>query len=259
MARYEGKVAIVTGSASGIGAACLKRLVAEGAKVICADINDELGAQTVAELGENARFFHCDVGDLEQVQALVQFAVDEFGGLDVMVNNAVYSGGGWVHEIDPTEWDKSIQVSMTSVFYGCKAALPVMIARGGGAIVNTASIEGYGAEMMASPYCTAKAGVINFTKCVAVEYGRQNIRANTFCPGIVETPLLESMIEYAPRSREEMEELSPMGRFMQPEDMAAVVAFLASDDARAITGESIVADAGITSMINLSGRKPLGA
>ena len=259
MARFDGKVAIVTGAASGIGAATLRRLASEGAAVICADINDEAGEAVVAELsagGARAAYRHCDVGELRELEATVAFAVERFGGLDIIHNNAMWSGGGWVADIDPEIWQRSLHIMLTAVFYGCKAALPAMLARGGGAIVNTASIEAFGGEMMASPYSTAKAGVVNFTRNVAIEYARKGIRANAICPGIVQTPLAELMLTFAKRSREELANLAPQGRLLRPEEIAAVVAFLCSDDASAVTGAAIVIDGGLTAALNLSGHAP---
>ncbi|MBW1900521.1 MAG: SDR family oxidoreductase [Deltaproteobacteria bacterium] len=259
MGRFDGKVAIVTGGASGIGKATMDRLSREGAAVVCVDINDELGESVVKEInaeGGKAAYRHCDVGEFSQVKATVDFAVERFGGLDIIHNNAIWSSGGWVADIGLEDWDKSIRIMLTAVFYGCKAAIPAMLKRGGGSIVNTASIEAYGGEMMASPYCTAKAGVVNFTKNVAIEYGRVGIRANAICPGIVETPLLDFMNEFSKNSREEMENMSALGRLLQPEEIAAVVAFLCSEDASAITGEALVVDGGITSFLNLSGHEP---
>ncbi len=260
MGRFDGKVAIVTGAASGIGAATLRRLVDEGAAVVCADINREGGEAVVKDAGSGggqAAFKHCDVGVLSDVEETVAFAVKEYGGLDIIHNNALWSSGGWVAEIDPAGWDRSLQVMLTGVFYGCRSAIPAMRERGGGAIVNTASIEAFGGEMRASPYSTAKAGVVNFTRNVAIEYGRVGIRANSICPGIVETPLFEGMVRFARRSREEMADLSALGRLIQPEEIASVVAFLASDEASAVTGACITVDAGLTSFINLAGHPPL--
>ncbi len=254
--RLDGKVAIVTGGASGIGAATLRRLAADGAAVVCADINDEAGEQVAAEIGARAAFRHCDVGTLAEVEATVAFAEERFGGLDIIHNNAIWSGGGWVHEIEPMIWDRSLQVMLTAVFYGCKAAIPAMLRRGGGVIVNTASIEAFGGEMMASPYATAKAGVVNLTRNVAIEYGRKGIRANAICPGIVETPLYALMEQFAKRSRAEMEQLSAIGRLIRPEEIANVVAFLVSDDASAVTGAAVVIDGGLTASLNLSGHGP---
>lgn len=262
MSRFDGKVAIVTGAASGIGAATLRRLAAEGAAVVCADIDDAGGEGVVAEIvaaGGRAVFRHCDVGVLADLEAAVAHAHALFGGLDIIHNNAVWSGGGWIADLDPEIWQRSLQIMLTGVFYGCRAALPAMLERGGGAIVNTASIEAFGGEMMASPYSTAKAGVVNFTRNVAIEYGRRGIRANSVCPGIVQTPLAELMFAFARRSREELAELTPLGRLLRPEEIAAVVAFLCSDDASAITGAAVVADGGYTAALNLSGHAPFGS
>jgi len=257
--RLEGKVAVITGGASGIGAATMRRLASEGAAVVCADLNEEKGSQLVTEIQENgarALFVRCDVAELAQVEAAVQKAVENFGGLDIIHNNAAWSSGGWVADIDPDAWDKSIRIMLTAVFYGCRAAIPAMLKRGGGSIVNTASIEAFGGEMLASPYSTAKAGVVNFTRNVAIEYGRKGIRANSICPGIVETPMFDVMAQFSKRSRQEMAELNALGRLLKPEEIAAVVAFLCSDDASAITGEALVVDGGLTSFLNLSGHAP---
>jgi meso-butanediol dehydrogenase/(S,S)-butanediol dehydrogenase/diacetyl reductase len=259
MSILDGKVAIVTGGASGIGAATLRTLAAQGAAVVCADIDDAGGAAVtagIAAAGGRAAFTHCDVGELRQVEAAVAFAVERFGGLDIMHNNAIWSGGGWVADLDPEIWQRSLQVMLTGVFYGCRAAIPVLLQRGGGTIVNTASIEAFGGEMMASPYATAKAGVVNFTRNVAIEYGRKGIRANAICPGIVDTPLFALMQAFAKRTRDEMAELSALGRILRPEEIANVVAFLCSDAASGITGAAIVVDGGLTAMLNLSGHAP---
>jgi len=259
MGRFDGKVAIVTGGASGIGRATLERLARDGAAVVCADIDDSTGESVVHEIiakGGKAAYSHCDVGEFSEVQNVVDFTVDRFGGLDIIHNNAIWTSGGWVADIDIGDWDKSIQIMLTAVFYGCKAAIPAMLRRGGGSIVNTASIEAFGGEMMASPYTTAKAGVVNFTRNVAIEYGRVGIRANAICPGIVDTPLFETMNAFAKNTREDMENLSALGRLIRPEEIAAVVSFLCSEDASAVTGAAIVVDGGITAFLNLSGHGP---
>ncbi|MBW2273399.1 MAG: SDR family oxidoreductase [Deltaproteobacteria bacterium] len=260
MGRFDGKVALVTGGASGIGAATLRRLASEGAAVVCADIDDERGETFAAELRESgaaASFVHCDVGELSQVEAAVARAVEEHGGLDIMHNNAAWSGGGWVADIPPEDWDRSIRIMLTAVFYGCRSAIPAMLERGGGSIVNTASIEAFGGEMLASPYTTAKAGVVNFTRNVAIEYGRKGIRANSICPGIVDTPMFDVMATFSKRTRKEMAELHAIGRVIRPEEIASVVAFLCSEDASAITGAALVVDGGLTASLNLGGHDPL--
>ena len=255
--RLVGKVAIITGAASGIGRATMTKLVAEGASVVCADIDEERGREAVDALGDAARFVRCDVGVLADVEATVTFAVETFGGLDIVHNNAVWSGGGPVHQISPEDWDKSMRVMLTGVFYGCRAAIPELVKRGGGSIVNTASVEAFGGEIYASPYSTAKAGVVNFTRSVAIEYGRLGVRANAICPGNIETPLFERFLDAVPNTREQVANLSAIGRILRPEEIANVVAFLCSDEASAITGAALLIDGGLSSFMNLSGHRPL--
>ena len=259
MDRLKDKVAIVTGGASGIGAATLRRFAAEGAHLVCADINDEAGETVVAKLqadGARASYRHCDVSLLPEVEAAVEFALKTYGGLDVMFNIAAWSGGGYVAQIDPEIWSKSLAIMLDSVFYGMRSAIPAMLENGGGAIISTASVEGLFGEIMASPYTTAKAGVINLTRNVAIEYGRRGIRANAICPGAVETPMLETVLQVSPISREAMMERHALGRFIKPEEIANTILFLASDEASAITGAAIVVDGGLTSGLNLTGFPP---
>ena len=261
MGRLAGKVAIITGGASGIGAATVRRFAAEGAQVVCADINDEAGERVVAAViasGGTAAYRHTDVGVLADLEATVGFAVEHFGGLDIIHNNAAASGGGYVADIDPDTWERSLRVMLTGVFYGMKAAIPAMLARGGGSIVNTSSIESFVAEIMAAPYNTAKAGMINLTRTVAVEYGRKNIRANCICPGCVQTPLFELLASIAPKSRADIAAAHALGRLLQPEEIASVALFLASEESSAITGAAIVADGGLTCMSPISGFPPFG-
>jgi NAD(P)-dependent dehydrogenase (short-subunit alcohol dehydrogenase family) len=261
MGRLDGKVAIITGAASGIGAATLRRFAAEGARVVCADIDDEGGnevASAIRAAGGEAAFHHTDVARLADLEAAVAFAVSRYGGLDVIHNNAAWTGGGYVSEIDPEIWDRSLQVMLTGVFYGMRAAIPAMLARGGGAIINTSSVEGFIAEIMAAPYNTAKAGVINLTRTVAVEYGARNIRANCICPGCVETPLFARVLDFTTRTREAIAAEHALGRLIRPEEIANVALFLASDESSAITGAAIVADGGLTCRSPITGFPPYG-
>ena len=259
MGRLDGKVAIVTGAASGIGAATARRFVEQGARVVIADINDDGGTAAARSLGERAAFRHADVTSLADLEATVAFAVDRFGGLDVMHNNAAQTGGGYVGEIDPEVWDFSLKIMLTGVFYGMRAAIPAMLRRGGGSIISTSSVEGFYGEIMAAPYCTAKAAIINLTRTVALEYGRRNIRANCICPGAVDTPLLARMNEIGPRSREDLAAQHAIGRLLRPDEIANVALFLASDESSAITGAAIVADGGLTCGLGITGLPPYGA
>jgi NAD(P)-dependent dehydrogenase (short-subunit alcohol dehydrogenase family) len=256
--RIDGKVAIVTGGASGIGAATCRRFVAEGARVVVADIADEAGTALAGELGAAAAFRHTDVGVLADLEAVVAFAVERFGGLDVIHNNAVWSAGGYVHEIDAAAWDQSLRVMLTGVFYGMKAAIPAMLARGGGSIINTSSIEGIVAEILAAPYNTAKAGMINLSRTVAIEYGRVNIRSNCICPGVVDTPLAAMLMAIAPKPRAAIEAEHAIGRLIRPDEIANVALFLASDESSAVTGAAIVVDGGLISRSPISGFPPYG-
>jgi len=261
MGRLTGKVAIVTGGASGIGAATVRRFAAEGAAVVVADIADEKGEHVAAEVraaGGIAAFRHADVTVLADLEAAVAFAGERFGGLDVIHNNAAMTGGGYVGELDPEVWRWSLDVMLTSVFYGTRAALPAMLARGGGSIINTSSVEGLFGEVMAAPYCTAKAGMINFTRTVALEYGRRKIRANCICPGAVDTPMLALLDGVSRRSRADLAAAHALGRILRPEEIASVALFLASDDASAITGAAIVADGGLSLGLDITGLPPYG-
>jgi NAD(P)-dependent dehydrogenase (short-subunit alcohol dehydrogenase family) len=261
MGRLAGKVAIVTGAASGIGAATVRRFAAEGARVVIADLNDEGGRRVAADVraaGGVADFRHTDVGVLADLEAVVAFAVERHGGLDVMHNNAAASGGGYVSEIDPEVWDTSLRVMLTGVFYGMRAALPAMLARGGGSIITTSSVEAFHGETMAAPYCTAKAGVVNLTRTVALEYGRRGIRANCICPGAVETPMLQALLAVSPSTPERLAAAHAVGRLLRPEEIANVALFLASDESSAITGAAIVADGGLTCGLGITGFPPYG-
>jgi len=260
MGLLDGKVAIVTGSASGIGAATARRFAAEGACVVCADINDEAGervAVSIRAAGGAAEFRHTDVTLLAALEGVVAFAVDRFGGLDVMHNNAAASGGAYVADLDPEVWRGSLDVMLNGVFYGMKAAIPALLARGGGSIINTASVEGFFGEVMSAPYCTAKAGVINLARTAAIEYGRRNIRVNCICPGVVDTPMLELLLTVSPHSREQIAEQHAIGRILRAEEIANVALFLASDLSSALTGAAIVADGGLTAGLHLTGFPPV--
>jgi dihydroanticapsin dehydrogenase len=252
----------VTGAASGIGAATSRRFAEEGARVVLADVADEAGESVAADIvahGGIADFQHVDVTSLADLENAVAFAVERYGGLDVMHNNAAMSGGGYVSELEPEVWDASLRVMLTGVFYGMRATIPAMLARGGGSIITTSSVEGFFGEMLAAPYCTAKAAVVNLTRTVAVEYGRRNIRANCICPGCVDTPMLGLLFQVSRRTREELAARHALGRILRPEEIANVALFLASDESSAVTGAAIVADGGLSSALDITGLPPYGA
>jgi meso-butanediol dehydrogenase / (S,S)-butanediol dehydrogenase / diacetyl reductase len=246
--RFAGKVVVVTGAASGIGAAAARRFAAEGAALVLADLNEAEGQKLAQELstqGSPASFVRTDVSDPNQVEALMQAAVDRHGALHVVFNNAGIGAYGKAPDLDVALWQQVIAVDLHSVFYGCRSAIPRLRAAGGGAIINTASISGLFGDYGLVAYNAAKGGVVNLTRSVAIDHAREGIRVNAVCPGPIGTPLLNPLLD-APGARDEYARLVPMGRVGQPEEVAAVVAFLASDDASYITGAAIVVDGGVT-------------
>lgn len=241
--RFENKVAIITGAASGIGAATARLLAREGAHVVLADLNDSGGASIAADLGATAMAIKCDVSSAGDIEALIKAAVDRHGRIDILFNNAGIGSFGTSVEIQPTEWEHVIAVDLHSVYYACHFAIPHMPR--GGAIVNTASISGMGGDYRFAAYNAAKGAVINYTRALAVDHARDGIRVNALCPGLVDTPITAGA-QQLPGLKEEWESRIPLGRAAQPEEMASVVAFLASEDASYVTGAIMVADGGTT-------------
>ena len=180
--RFEGKVVLITGAASGIGAATARRFAGEGARLMLGDIDAQGGDALANELGENAAFRATDVRDRAQVEALTAEAVDRFGRLDVLFNNAGSGALGQTPDIDPEQWLDLFDLDVHSVFYGCRAAIPQMRKTGGGVIVNTASISGLAADPGLATYNAAKGAVVNYTRSLAVDHARDGIRVNAVCP-----------------------------------------------------------------------------
>jgi meso-butanediol dehydrogenase/(S,S)-butanediol dehydrogenase/diacetyl reductase len=243
--RFDGKVVLITGAASGIGAATARRFAREGARLMLGDINADGLAAITRELGGETASQVADVAERAQVEALTAAAIARFGRLDVVFNNAGIGTYGKTPDLDPAAWDRIIAVDLNSVFYGCRAAIPHLQRAGGGAIVNTASISGLYGDYGLGAYNAAKAAVANYTRTLALDHARDKIRVNAVCPGPIATALVTPLLG-VPGLQEEYARQIPLGRLGQPEEIANVVAFLASDEASYMTGALVVIDGGIT-------------
>lgn len=249
MSSLEGRVAIVTGGASGIGAATAELFVAEGAKVLIADMQEERGEETAAALGDAAAFQRVDVTKEADVAAAVDAAVDRWGGLDIMFNNAGFGGAlGPIETTTVEDFDLTFDVLVKGVFLGIKHAAPAMRERGGGSIINTASVAGLQAGWSPHLYSVAKSAVIHLTKSVALEYGEHNIRVNCICPGVIATPLAAGRPDVSDESLEKMKgalgRTQVLGRIGDPSDIAQAARWLASDESSFVTGHAQVVDGG---------------
>ena len=247
--RLEGKGALITGGASGIGAATVRRMLSEGAIVAFADLNGDGGRALEAKLGANAKFFTCDVGDHEAVEELVNEAnawLKASGArLDILFNNAGIASFNETPDLSVEEWTKVINIDLNSIFFANRVAIPIMRANGAGAIINTASVSGLGGDYAFSAYNAAKGAVVNYTRSTALDHAKDGIRINALCPGLIMTGLTTG-IDGNNALMSHWDEQIPLGRPGQPDEMASVVLFLASDDASYVTGAMLVADGGIT-------------
>lgn len=236
--RFDGKVAIVTGGSSGIGAATVSRLTSEGARVLRVDRNAP--ADGIAD-GDTIAFHQADMTDPASVNGAIGAAVARFGRLDFLVNNAGTGGLAEAPDEQDSEWRRIFAINIDAIMYGCRAAIPVMRRFGGGAIVNVASISGLRGDYGMGAYNASKGAVVNYTRSVAIDFARDNIRVNAICPGLIDTPMTAPIPDQAP-----WKAAIPMGRSAQPREMATVIAFLLSDDASFVTGSIVVADGGMT-------------
>jgi len=241
MGKLEGKVALITGAASGIGRATAILFAKEGAKVAVSDFVSEGGEETVRlirKAGGESLFIAADVRISAHVQSMISKTVESYGKLDILHNNAGVNTICLLGEVAEEEWDRVLDTNLKGTFLGTRYALPVMVEQGGGVIINTASIMGYNAQANVSPYCVSKAAIIMLTKATSAEYARQGIRANCICPGFIKTPMTEpweAVVDI---------EKSPPGKYGMPEDVAGAALYLASDDAEYVTGSAIVVDGG---------------
>ncbi|MEN9856077.1 MAG: hypothetical protein RL186_1358 [Pseudomonadota bacterium] len=253
--RLQDKIIAVTGAASGIGLSSVELLVAEGAHVLAADIQDDKGKALEARFGGKVAYAHCDVTKEADIAAAFDLAISRFGGLDGLFNNAGAGGAmGGIADTDHKSWSMTLDLLLTSVFLGTKHALPHLIARGGGSIVNTASIAGLEAGWGPVAYSTAKAGVIHFSKVAAAELCAHKIRVNAICPGLIATSIFGASIglpraqadQMAAQLAERGAHVQPVGRAGSGNDIAEALVWLLSDAGGFVTGTHIVVDGGIT-------------
>lgn len=256
MNRLDGKVAVVTGGASGIGAATVRLFVSEGAKVVIADLQDEVGAALAGELGANVAAVRCNVAREADVANAISTAVDRWGRLDVLYNNAGFGGAsGPLDETSVEDYDMTMDVLLKSVFLGIKHASPHMKAQRSGSIISTASVCAFEAGIGNQLYSVAKAGVVMLTKAAALELAEFDVRVNAVCPGYIATPLAagrpistaepERVAAAVDRLRSSNMDVQPLARSGEPEDIANMVLFLASDESRWVTGQAMVVDGGL--------------
>ncbi|MDX1991706.1 MAG: glucose 1-dehydrogenase [bacterium] len=244
----EGKVAVITGAGSGIGRACALRLAGEGAKIAVSDVNVPGGEETVEQvldLGGEAFFMKCDVSRAREVEAFITETTQRFGGLDIAVNNAGV-GGTMLNadQVDEATYDFVMNVNLKGVWLCIKQEIPHMLARGGGSIINVASLAGLVGFRGNAIYSASKHGVIGLTKSVALEYARRGIRVNAICPGFTSTAMVQSMVEEVPRTKDLVENSSPMRRLGKPEEIADAVLYLASDLSSFVNGIALSLDGG---------------
>jgi NAD(P)-dependent dehydrogenase (short-subunit alcohol dehydrogenase family) len=250
MGRLEGKAAFVTGAASGIGAACARRFAHEGARVAGFDLVDAPAAEwdPVKSAAPDACFTTGDVRDEETVRAALAAAHARFGRLDCVVNAAGTAGGGPVHTVAAEEWDRVLDVNLKGTYLVCKHAVPYMLAQGGGSLVLIASVEGLEGAEGGSAYNASKGGVVLLAKNLAIDYGRRGIRANSICPGFIDTPMVRGLFgneALAPVLRRAIQ-AHQLGRLGTADEVAAAALFLATDDASFVTGHALVVDGGFT-------------
>ncbi len=249
--RLEGKVALITGGASGMGKVASALFAREGARVVLTDVADDDGEATAAEIrdeGGDAAYVHADVSKEADAKAMVDAAVERFGGLHVLYNNAgvMLPEDGSVDATEERIWDITLAVNVKGVAFGCKYGVPALIASGGGSIVNVASFVAWmGAATSQTAYTSSKGAVLAMTREIAVEYARRGVRCNALCPGPIETPLLMQLLSDEAKRQRRFVHI-PMGRLGQAEELAKAALFLASDDSSFMTGASLIVDGGIT-------------
>jgi NAD(P)-dependent dehydrogenase (short-subunit alcohol dehydrogenase family) len=251
MGRLDGKVAVITGGASGMGMVASRLFAAEGAKVVLTDLADDAGEAVAKEIeadGGEAAYVHADVSSESDARDMVAVAVERFGGLHVLYNNAgvMLADDGSVDSTDASIWDTTLAVNVKGVAFGCKYGVPAIIESGGGSIINVASFVAWmGAATSQTAYTASKGAVLAMTREIAVEYARRGVRCNALCPGPIDTPLLAELLSDPARRQRRFVHI-PMGRLGRADELAKAALFLASDDSSFMTGASLVVDGGIT-------------
>jgi dihydroanticapsin dehydrogenase len=249
MGRLDGKACVVTGAGSGIGRATAQKMAEEGGRVVCVDIAADAVGQTAEDIGGEAMAVIADVSSRADCDAFVARCVDAFGSIDVLVNNAGVNLPGVFHEVPDETIERTLGVNVRGPIYSCQAAIPHMLANGGGSIVNVSSVNGVVAEPYLAIYATSKGAVVMLSKGIALDYAKQGIRCNVVCPGWVDTPINYAhaeMLGGLQQVYDTIDSFQPIGRPGEPVEIANVIAFLASDEASFVTGSVVLADGGMT-------------
>jgi NAD(P)-dependent dehydrogenase (short-subunit alcohol dehydrogenase family) len=249
LGRLDGKACVVTGAGSGIGRATAQKLAEEGGRVVCVDIDGDAVRATAEDIGGDAVAAVANVSQRPDCDAFVARCVEAFGSIDVLVNNAGVNLPGVFHEVPDETIDRTIGVNVLGQIYACQAAIPHMLERGGGSIVNVSSVNGVVAEPYLAVYATSKGAVVMLSRGIALDYAKQGIRCNVICPGWVDTPINYAhaeMLGGLQQVYDTIDSFQPIGRPGEPREIANVIAFLASDEASFVTGSVVLADGGMT-------------
>ncbi len=247
--RLTGRRVIVTGAGAGIGRAIALRMSAEGARVMAADIDLDAAEAVVREIGSEALAQQVDVSDEDSAGAMTARASEEWGGLDVLVNNAGVGVAATTPDTDTDDWRRVLEVCLSGTFFAMKHAIPVLRAGGGGVIINMSSVAALVGVADRAAYCAAKGGILALTRAAAIDHVGEGIRVNCIAPGTVDTPWVQRITggyDDPQAAREAMEERQPHGRLVTPEEIAAMAAYLASDEAASVVGAVMVVDGGMT-------------